>query len=508
MTRISRRLIALSVAAGLGAASLIGPAGAQAGSSRPSPGAPGVGDRIFPLLGNGGYDVGHYSLNLRYDASLRHVLARVTLQARASAALSRFNLDYGAEPLTSLRVDGLPASWDRVGDELTVVPRRPIAAATRFTVSATYRTGPRPYRVGALLPSWPWFLTRSGGSVVAAQPNQAHRVFPSNDHPSDKATFDFTITAPAGALVVANGALTQRRRQGQSVIWRYHMAQPMATELVQIAVGREFVAERSPSVAGVVIRSVYPRAQAAELRPLFGPTGSHLRWMQRRVGQYPFGQYGILEADQDFGFALETQGLSLFSSGFVPENPADFQPIAIHELSHQWFGNSVAPVTWSDVWQSEGHATWYQIEYVAQQQSLPLAAIYRDIYQRAATELRRRWGPVALPRVHSGHDLFNDNVYIGGALVLFALRQRVGDATFRRIERAWVQRYRGRSVGTLDFIRLASQVSGRDLHPFLRSWLYEVALPPMPGHPQWRPTSGAAAVGAATALARARSVLR
>lgn len=82
--------------------------------------------------------------------------------------------------------------------------------------------------------------------------------------------------------------------------------------------------------------------------------------------------------------------------------------------------------------------------------------------------------------------LFDLQRYHGGALVLYALRQVVGAATFQRIERAWVQRYEGQSASTGDFIALASQVSGRNLTGFLRDWLYGTKTPPMPGHPDWK----------------------
>ena len=81
--------------------------------------------------------------------------------------------------------------------------------------------------------------------------------------------------------------------------------------------------------------------------------------------------------------------------------------------------------------------------------------------------------------------LFSPQVYDGGALVLYALRQKIGDAAFMRLERAWVKRYEGKSASTDDFIALASQVSGRDLARFLRNWLYGTKTPPMPGHPDW-----------------------
>lgn len=110
---------------------------------------------------------------------------------------------------------------------------------------------------------------------------------------------------------------------------------------------------------------------------------------------------------------------------------------------------------------------------------------------------------VARPRSGDPNELFSGQVYFGGALALYALRQKIGGSALDRVERAWVQRYRGRSPSTEDFIRLATRVSGRaDVDPFLREWLYGTTTPPMPGHPDWTVEP----VGSDAARAAARSV--
>ena len=101
-------------------------------------------------------------------------------------------------------------------------------------------------------------------------------------------------------------------------------------------------------------------------------------------------------------------------------------------------------------------------------------------------DYRRLIGPVAKPKGSSFSQLFSTQQYYGGALVLYALRQKVGDATFQKIERDWVERYAGKSASTADFIALASKVSGKHLGPFLHDWLYGTKTPPMPGHPDWK----------------------
>jgi aminopeptidase N len=99
--------------------------------------------------------------------------------------------------------------------------------------------------------------------------------------------------------------------------------------------------------------------------------------------------------------------------------------------------------------------------------------------------VRDKYGPVARPRSGAIDDLFNPNVYDGGALALYALRQKIGARAFSRLERDWVATYRGRSPSTDDFIRLASRVAHKDPRTFLVAWLYGTRTPPMPGHPDW-----------------------
>jgi aminopeptidase N len=168
----------------------------------------------------------------------------------------------------------------------------------------------------------------------------------------------------------------------------------------------------------------------------------------------------------------------------------------LHELAHQWYGGSVSVWEWSDLWLSEGHASWYEFTYAEEKGFLEvdttgypdevgyatLDELMRAVYAHG-DEWRAQYGPVAQPA--SAETLFSLNVYHGGALVLYALREEIGERAFARLERAWAERYRGKSASTEDFIELASRVARRDLTAFLEDWLYGTTTPPMPNHPDW-----------------------
>jgi aminopeptidase N len=513
LARRSRRLVAIAVSL----MALAGPAAPATAQAPPSPGAADIGDPLFPGLGNGGYDVRHYTLDLRYasTAPVQTVPAVVTVQARSTQALSRFDLDFRGDYVDSVEVDGAPATFSRDGEELVVTPAQPIGDDRPFAVRVAYMSGPQGITdeetrdLNAVLAK-AWFGMPSG-SITAAQPNAAHRIFPSNDVPSDPASFTIHASTPAEATFVANGELTVKRTDGGRTDWTYEEREPMATELIQLAFGALAVRERDP-VGDVRLRDVVPAAQADALEPALARVRAHLSWLTGKVGAYPFGSYGSLVSDVRLTFALETQTLSLYPSSLFLSDPRFYEPVMVHELAHQWYGDDVMPARWSDVWLNEGHATWYEWEY-AQERGDPAGYLEGGSFEnqmRAAyargDQLRARFGPVAAPR-HGADDvvqLFSPNVYEGGALVLYALRQVVGDATFREIERGWPQRFGGGPASTADFISFASQVARRDLTSLLTDWLYGTKTPPMPGHPEWTadPPGGVAARRPAAALER------
>ncbi|MGQ4334672.1 M1 family metallopeptidase [Streptomyces hayashii] len=449
----------------------------------------GIGDRLFPHLGNPGYDVASYDLSFTYSGVNSEPLRAVTtIDAWTTAALDRINLDFAHGKVDSVEVDGRPAAFADAGDDLVVTPASSLPPGSWVRITVRHTSDP----VSADDRDGGWVRT-ADGLAMANQADAAHLVFPCNDHPSDKAMFTIRVTAPNGYTAVAGGLPAGVERVGAATTWTYRTQHPMATELAQVSIGRSTVVRREGPHA-LPLRDVVPTKDREALEPWLKKTPEQIAWMESKVGPYPFETYGLFMADASTGYELETQTLSLFEKDLFtePGYPKWYvESIMVHELSHQWFGDSVSPRSWSDLWLNEGHATWYEALYAQEKAGRTLEARMKAAYG-ASDRWRAAGGPPALPKApHPGQkiSIFRPNVYDGAALVLYALRQEIGSPAFERLERAWVHNHRDSTATTADFERLAEGISGRELSGFFKDWLYGEKTPAMPGHPDWKPAA-------------------
>ena len=436
-------------------------------------------DPYWPKDGNGGTDAQHYDIRVRYDFASGRLRGRTAITMTALTDLRSLSLDL-LLPATSVRVDGRRARFRKAGrHELRVVPKRPLSAGARFRVVVRYAGRPAAHGYAG---ERNWLASRS--EVVAMnQPHMAPWWFPSNDHPSDKATFDVRVTVPKGKQVVGNGVRVGRTVRHGRATTHWRMADPMATYLAFFAAGR-FVVDRGVSGAGIpyynaVSRGVAP-SMRRHVRAVLGRTAEVTDWLQTRLGPYPFATTGGLVTGLDVGFALENQSRPTYGSWIYPG-------VVVHELAHQWFGDSVAVQRWRDIWLNEGFATYLEAEYAAAHGGESVAAYLARMWARTCrTPDSEFW---RLDLSDPGRDrVFHAAVYDRGAMVLAALRTVIGEPAFGDLLRGWVALHHDDNATVEQFEAYAAQVAGRDLDPFFDAWL-RGGRAPAPGPANGLPAS-------------------
>ncbi|WP_446723521.1 M1 family metallopeptidase [Micromonospora sp. S4605] len=427
-------------------------------------------DPYVPGAGNGGYDVSHYRLAVRYDPATDRLSGRATVTATASHGLSRFTLDLAGLDVSAVTVGGRRAEHRRDGDELVVTPADGIPRGGQFAVEVEYAGVPAPVPDGVLGNGG--FQHTADGAIALGQPHSAATWFPVNDHPADKATYDIEVTVPEGLEALSNGVPGERTTADGWTTWRWAERAPMASYLTTLVIGDYQV--RTGTHAGKPMVTAVPAGL-----PATGPeaaslarTGEIADFLASRFGPYPFDSYGgIVVTDDRIGYALETQSRPVYGPGFFRGGRPNTGVVA-HELAHQWFGNSVALSRWSDIWLNEGFASY--AEWLWEEHDGGRTAQRNFELQYVATDWSR-------PSVDPGPtQMFGSAVYKRGALAVHALRRTVGDETFFRILRSWTAERRNGNATTADLIAHAERVAGRPLRPLFDAWLVGASAPALP----------------------------
>lgn len=433
-----------------------------------SPGSPGAGDPYFPLAGNGGYHVGHYDLTLRYDTGSRHLDGKAVLTARATQRLTRFDLDLKGLTVTGLTVGHAKAAFRRDGQELVVTPRRALRKGECFTVTVTYKGKPGPVTdPDGSLDGW---IPTDDGAFVAGEPQGAMTWFPANNHPTDKSSYDFTITVPQGRTAVANGVLRSRRTTHGRTTFRWRQSEPMAAYLATATVGK-FKVEQFTTRNGIRVYNAVDPREAAAAAPVLKKLPSVLEWESKLFGPYPFRAAGsIVDHAPNVGYALETQSRPVY------DRAPDLSTL-VHENAHQWFGDSVSLTSWKDIWLNEGFATYAEWLYAEQHGGDSAQKAFDDLYAKPASDGLWEFPP---GDPGSGANIFGTPVYARGAMTLHVLRTTVGDRAFFGILRAWAAAHRDGHGTTAQFERLAERVSGKKLDSLFQTWLYAPGKPNRP----------------------------
>ena len=420
-------------------------------------------------MGNSGYDVTHYDISLDVDPIANTLTGVTSIHANATARLPEIFFDLAGLDVTAVTVNGERARISRMYHDLMVLPAETIHAGSSFVVVIEHSGTPAAINdPGVPFTPVGWFWT-DGVVYTANEPSGAMTWFPSNNHPTDKATFEFRITVPERFTAAANGLLesdtvVDGRR---TAVWQ--MNDPMATYLAAVYVGefeRHEQALRDDLLIRNYIPSSLPDAERQSMLDALAITPGAIEYFESLLGAYPFDAYGTIVMPQSLGFALENQTLSVHGRQMLGPR------IIAHELAHQWFGNSSTAQDWSEIWLHEGFAHYLSLLYLADVDGQDLDALMANELQGAT---RARAAP---PGDISISQLFDYNVvYRRGALTLHALHQLLGRETFTEIlRRHYVQSAAGTTT-TAEFEAVVAELGGAAAVGVLNAWLHNPQMP-------------------------------
>ncbi len=430
-----------------------------------SPGGDGLGDPLYPTLGNGGYDVSRYDIELDVDVAENFITGSTRISATATQDLSSFNLDFRGLTVLEVTVDDASAVFDRGDYEMTVTPVETLSNGTPFEVVVEYEGTPSSdvFPGTDFIGGWVKYET---GIFAAGEPWGSSTWFPVNEHPSDKATYSFEITVPDPYEVAASGDLVEVLDEGNTDTYRWESSHEMASYLATLVISM-FDEVNAVSAGGVPITDYVEGSVDDSARGYLPSQGPIIDYFSEIFGPYPFDSTGAIVIDTRF-LALETQprplyGVDMFH--YLGER------VVAHELAHQWFGNWISPATWEDIWLNEGFATYAEWLWEEHKTGSDLSETFWESV----------WYPdFPPPGKPEASDPFAATVYVRGAMTLAALRHEIGDDAFFRLLPEYVERYGGGNASTAEFIAIAEEVSGRDLGELFDAWLYAEKTPPPP----------------------------
>ncbi|MEU2610589.1 M1 family metallopeptidase [Micromonospora sp. NPDC007271] len=429
----------------------------QAGRSSP------VADPIYPARGTDGLDVLHYGLELDWAPPSKTLTGTATLRIRPTRDAPNLVLDFMPYQIDEVTLDGAAVTGTVAKEKLTVaapvVADKPVTLLVRY--HGTPRTTPMPSHRKDV-ENLGLTVSKEGGLWTMQEPFGAFTWYPANDQPSDEALYDIQVTVPAGWSAIASG--TPVGQSGNT--FRYRSTDPAAAYLTTLAVGRyQKLTAKGPR--GIPLTYWYRKGTDDKLLPYLKKSPEYLAWLEKKFGPYPFPSAGVVVVDS--ASAMETQ--QMVTMGRKIENTRArrdrWGSDLLHEYAHQWFGNSVTPTTWQDLWLNEGWAQYAQDLHTKETRHLTDASLDRYLRDADAT-LRKKLGPPGKP---NPKNFAEGNVYLCPEAMLHEIHKQLGDKKFFALARAWVQEQRNTQQDRASFIAFVNKQTGRDFTKLINTWL-------------------------------------
>lgn len=307
-------------------------------------------------------------------------------------------------------------------------------------------------------------------------PDKGRNWLPIVDHPYDKATCEFIVTAPSHYQVVSNGMkFEETDLTGGTRITHWKQSVPIASWLYVLGVARFAVQYVDQFDHKSIETWVYHQDRDAGFYDFATPTKKALEFYSDHIGPFAYEKLANIQSNSVSG-GMEAASAILYSeTSVVGDRNERWRNVVIHEIAHQWFGNAVTEYDWDDVWLSEGFATYFTLLFIEH-------AYGYDAFMAGLDDSKKRVN--AFYAKNPGYRIVHDNLqdmnqvtssqtYQKGSWILHMLRGVMGTDNFWKGIKTYYNRHMNSSATTADFIKAMEETSGMDLKDFFEQWLYK-----------------------------------
>ncbi|WP_459062826.1 M1 family metallopeptidase [Flavitalea flava] len=436
-------------------------------------------------------DVQHYGFSLHLNDSNNRIRGVATINLQFTKETRHFSLDLAGPNNAGkgMRVRGVREKGRVLhfsqGSRVLIIypdPARPNRSGSTHTYTIAYDGIP----ADGLIISNNKFGHR--GFFGDNWPDRAHNWLPCIDHPSDKATVDFTVTAPDHYQVVSNGLKEKETLlPGHFKTTRWKERVPLPTKVMVIGVA-DFAVDSVGRVQGKMKDKIQDGVQDIPVYSYLFPEDKQqgfrsyataldiLPFFMNKIGPYSYEKLANVQSRTIFG-GMENAG-AIFYFEASPGDKA-IESLMAHEIAHQWFGDAVTETDWHHIWLSEGFATYMAHMYREEKHGKDSLkrALDKDRKKVFAFEAKRKTPIVDTTVTGNYMQLLNANSYEKGSWVLHMLRRQLGDSLFWAGIREYYATYQNRNANTEDFKRIMESVCRQDLRVFFDQWLYRSGHP-------------------------------
>lgn len=307
-------------------------------------------------------------------------------------------------------------------------------------------------------------------------PNKARNWLPTVDHPYDKATSEFSVTAPIKYQVVSNGLKVEESNIGNGMrLTHWKQSVPIACWLYVIGVA-EFAMQHVDDFDGKPIQTwVYKQDRVAGFYDFATPTKQVLQFYNDYVGPFAYEKLANIQSYSTGGGMEAASAILYHESSVVGNRNTRWRNVVIHEIAHQWFGNAVTEYDWDDVWLSEGLTTYFTMRFI--QHAYGHDEFREELIKARNTVFKLSKGD---EDYHIVHDNLSDMnkvtsglTYQKGAWFTHMLCTYIGEEAFHKGIRDYYQRFFNSNASTADLRMAFERASGKDLKGFFNQWLYQ-----------------------------------